>query len=118
MGFNLDWGVVTIIVACLVFYARLMMAQRRRTKTWEEAGPERVSGRKKGSRKKHGPAAEKPVFGGFSRRKRDWLVGAIGYLLVMLGVLLYMGYIQHDVWTTLWWFPVSIGIIGFSWFFN
>ena len=118
MGFNLDWGIVAIILACLVFYARLLMVQRRKSKEWENRGNERVSGRKKGRRKKQGPATEKPVLGSFSRRKRDWLVGGIGYLFVMLGVLLYMGYIQHETWQSMWWFPVSIGIIGFSWFFN
>ncbi|HZW03174.1 MAG TPA: hypothetical protein VFF68_04565 [Anaerolineaceae bacterium] len=118
MGLNLDWGIASIILACLVFYARLMMAQRRRARAAESQGKERVSGRKKGSRKKSSGPVEKPVFGAFSRKKRDWIVGGVGYAFVMLGVLLRMGYLQSETWGPMWWFPVSLGIIGFSWFFN
>jgi hypothetical protein len=114
-----DISVIGLIVAVLAFYLRLMQSHRQKVKAWEAGQRDAKSGRKKGSRKKDAAApAEKPSFGSFSKRKRDWLVGGIGYLFIMMGVLLYIDVLKSDFWTTVWWVPISLGIVAFSWFFN
>jgi hypothetical protein len=61
---------------------------------------------------------QKPTFGQYSTRKRDWLVGAIGMVFMILGGLLYAGYLKSPTWQPFWYALVSLGIVGFSWFFG
>lgn len=114
-----DPGTITVILACLIFYLRLLYTQRRKNQAAQTAGSRKsASGRVKGSRK-HGAAEDnRPTFGSFSRNKRDWVVAAVGYLFIMIGVLLYTSVLKSEMWQPMWYLPTSIGIIAFSWLFN
>ncbi len=114
---NLDLGVVALILGVVGFYIRLIMSQRRKTREWQHAR-EIIASRKKGKKNVPNLPETPPSFGTFSRRKRDWAIGAAGYVLMMVGVAIKVGWLHSPNFSASWWFPVMVGIYLFSWFFN
>jgi hypothetical protein len=113
---HIEISTVALILGCLGFYIQLLQAQRRKTKQWER-DKQAEANRKKGN-KHHLKVPEKPpVFGTFSHRKRDWAIGAAGYLLMMAGVAAYLDWLHNPTFKQGWWFPMMCGIFLFSWFF-
>ncbi|MCL4562815.1 MAG: hypothetical protein M1281_19650 [Chloroflexi bacterium] len=110
---NIDIGTIALILAVLAFYAKMITAQRRKAVEWR-AAHDRAANKKKAL--KNLPASP-PSFGSFSKKKKDWFIGGSGYVIIMLGILMYINTI-HTQYQHLWWVPVSLGIVAFSWFFN
>ena len=108
-----DISTIALIAAALGFYLQLFAAYRRKMQAYE-VEVSRNANRKK-ARKTIVP---KPTFGTFSKSKRDWFVGAVGYLMIMFGVLVYVNWIKIPGIQTSWWAPTTVGIILFSWFFH
>ncbi len=110
---KIEIGTVAVILGLIGFYIRLITSQRRKTKEWE-IEQQRAANRKKG---RQGPASP-PPFGAFSTNKWDWVIGALGFLAIVLGILLFRNYINLPAYQSAWWFPTTVGIYFFSWFFN
>jgi hypothetical protein len=104
---------IALILAVIGFYIKLLTSHRRKVVEWEKA-----QGSPKKVKAKMGIAKTKPVLGTFSRNKRDWAIGAAGYLLMMLGILIYVGWLPLPTLKPTWWYPVMVGIVLFGWFFN
>jgi len=110
---KIEIGTVAVILGLIGFYVRLITSQRRKTKEWE-VDQQRAANRKKGKKDTSSP----PPFGSFSKNKRDWAIGALGFLAIVLGILLYRNYISVPAYQAIWWLPTTVGIYFFSWFFN
>jgi len=109
----IDYGLVIIIGAVLIFYLRLIILQRERAK--------RIARQVKPSGKKKGQTAgkvESVSFSLLSQNKRDWVIAGTGIVLIIIGILVNLGVIPFAWARSLWWLPVTIGIIAFSWGFR
>ena len=110
---SLDISTVALIAGALGFYVQLITSYRRKVREWEAA--EASNANRKKSKK---VAVVKPAFGSFSKRPWDWVIGGIGYLMVMFGVAVYVNWIQIAGVKPSWWAPTAVGIVLFSWFFH
>jgi hypothetical protein len=112
----IDMSTVALIAGALGFYLQLIASYRRKVREWE-LDESRSANRKKG--KKVGvPAALKPSFGSFSKKPLDWVIGGVGYLMIMFGILVYVDWLKIAGVKSVWFAPVAVGIILFSWFFH
>ena len=109
----IDFGLIIIIAAVLIFYLRLIILQRERAK--RATRQSRPSGKKKGQPTEKAGAA---VFSILSPNKRDWAIAGAGIVLILIGVLANLGVIPYAWARSFWWLPVAIGIIAFSWGFR
>ncbi len=109
----LDTSTLVLIAAAVGFYLQLISAYRRKMREYE-VEESRNANRKKARK----VVISKPVFGSFSKKKRDWLVGGVGYLMMMFGILVYVNWIKIPGVAASWWAPTAVGIILFSWFFH
>lgn len=110
---TINFAAIGLGIGVVLFYGRLLMAQRRKTVAWEKG-----RGWTKKKRLQMRIGEKPPAFGTFSRNRRDWVIGGAGYLLMMLGIALYIGWINYPPMKTGWWFIVTVGIFLFSWFFD
>jgi hypothetical protein len=109
----LDISTVALIAAAIGFYLQLMAAYRKKVREFE-VDQSRFANHKKA---KKNPLT-KPVFGSFSKKPLDWVIGGVGYLMMMFGILVYVSWLKIPSIQTAWWAPTAAGIILFSWFFH
>jgi hypothetical protein len=109
-----DTPVIALILGVIGFYVKLLTAHRRKVREWEEEQVESSKSKKKKAQYKK----KKPTFGDFSNNKVDWAVGAIGFLLAFAGAALQQGWFGTAQMQSVWWFPMTVGMVMFAWFFN
>jgi hypothetical protein len=109
----MDTGLVIIIGAVLIFYLRLIILQRERARQAKHQ-----STPPSGKKGKNLPSAPAPRFSIVSQNKRDWIIAGIGVVLIIFGILLNQHIIPVPLVQTIWWLPIAIGIIAFSWGFR
>ncbi len=109
----LDISTVALIASALGFYLQLISAYRKKMREFE-VEQSRFANRKKAGKK----PLSKPVFGSFSKKPLDWVIGGIGYLMMMFGILIYVSWLKIPGIESAWWAPTAAGIILFSWFFH
>ena len=109
-----DTPVIALILGVIGFYVKLLTSHRRRVREWEEEQVEASKSKKKKAQFK----SKKPVFGEFSNRRRDWAIGAIGFVLAFLGAALQQKWFATPQIQSIWWFPMMAGMVLFAWFFN
>jgi hypothetical protein len=110
---NIDPGLVIVIVAVLIFYLRLIVLQRQRAK---QQTPHPPAGAKK--KNKDQPPAAPPHDSIISANPRDRVIGGAGAGAILVGILLYAGWLPFPLAQTYWWVPTALGIIAFSWLFK
>jgi hypothetical protein len=111
-----DMSTIALIAGAIGFYLQLIYSYRRKTRAWE-LEESRAANRKKG-RKIAATSPIKPTFGSFSKKPLDWAIGALGYLMIMFGILVYVDWLKIAGVKSVWFAPVAVGIILFSWFFH
>jgi hypothetical protein len=108
---KLDYGVIIVLIAVLIFYLRLIVLQRQRVKRYQNFQTRaREEARKtKGKKKK---AVEPPPSAsdqlGF--RISNWYLLAVGILIILFGA--FMGFSPYFNATvrSLWWAPFVVGV--------
>jgi hypothetical protein len=122
---NIDPGLVVVIGAVLIFYLRLIVIQRQRAKRAQPAPAPRSraaaqkqspAGQKKSARSTQPAAFDLERYSILSPRRSDRLTGAVGLLLLLLGMILFAGILP--ALQPYWWLPAALGIIAFSWAFK
>ncbi len=123
-----DPGLVVVVGAVLIFYLRLIGLQRERTKRVQQApGKGKARGRAPGGapgagrnagQKNAAPGAALAQYSILSPRRSDRIIGAVGALLIGLGLLLYAGALPLAVLQPYWWLPTALGVVAFSWLFK
>ena len=109
----LDISTVALIAAAIGFYLQLMAAYRKKVREFEVE-----QSRNANKKKAHKNPMTKPIFGSFSKKPLDWVIGGVGYLMMMFGILVYVNWLKIPGIQTAWWAPTAAGIILFSWFFH
>jgi hypothetical protein len=112
---KVDYGLVIVIVAVLIFYLRLIIIQRERVR---RARVQAISARKKKSKKTANTPMPTMRFAILSRDRRDWIIAGVGAALIILGILFYAAIIPLDWARSVWWLPTALGIVAFSWGFK
>ncbi len=110
---HIDIGLAVIVGAVLIFYLRLIIIQRQRVK--QVNAQAQASSKKKKKAPQIAPVARYSIL---SQNKRDWIIAGAGVVLMIAGIILNRGIIPHPVAHSLWWLPLSIGIVAFSWGFK
>jgi hypothetical protein len=110
---KIDTGLTIVIVAVLIFYLRLIIIQRERAKRIKQMTASEGK-KRKGSQAQ--PAA--PSFSILSHRRSDWIIAGLGVLGIIVGIMLYAGWLLIPAVQPYWWIPISLGIVAFSWAFR
>lgn len=110
---SIDYGLVIVIIAVLIFYLRLIILQRQRAKQLRLQRQQRASRQGKAE-----PPESSTGFSVVSARPLDRVIGAAGLILVVFGLLLYSGFFPLPELRSYWWIPTALGIVGFSWLFR
>ncbi len=113
---NIDTGTAVVIAAVLVFYLRLIILQRQRAKQLRSAQAQ-PAGSKKKKRAAQEAQTSRP-YSIISPRTSDRVIAGAGLLAILAGVLLNLGIIPLPGPQAIWWVPVAIGIVAFSWLFR
>ncbi len=126
-----DIGMLALIAAVLIFYLRLIVIQRERTKRLRRLAaaqqlkeprkpPKKGAAPSKASEKKNTPpssaAAER--YSIFSTRRGDWIIAGVGIVLIAFALLLYSGALRLPGVQPYAWIPTALGIVMFSWAFQ
>lgn len=113
---SINIGTAIILIAVLIFYARLMIIQRKREKRSRQP-PGQIGGQKKvkGSAKTRAALESYSII---SRNPRNWVIAGAGVAGVLLGLLLYFKVIPIAGAESLFWLPIALGIIAFSFGFE
>ncbi len=107
----MDTGTILVVVAVLIFYLRLIILQRQHARQLAQQRVAAFNKKKKGNR---AAPAEAPVsLGILSKNRRDWVAGAAGLVLIIIGAILRAGLIFYP-YAAYWWILVVIGLIPFS----
>ena len=110
MPFNLEPGMIVVIVAMAIFYLRLMQLRGKKRRLEREAMVHRMreANRKKG---KVPPAPPKdpnaPPFGITS-----WVLVAIAVVLMLLGVVARSTTFLPQLLQDFWWIPTTVGVLA------
>ncbi len=126
-----DLGMLALIAAVLIFYLRLIIIQRERTKRLRRLAaaqqlkePRKPSKKgaapSKASGKKNTPPASAATerYSIFSPRRRDWIIAGVGLVLITFALLLYSGVLRLPAVQPYAWIPTALGIVMFSWAFQ
>jgi len=113
---RLDTGTAVVIAAVLVFYLRLIILQRQRAKQLRLAQAQPAGGKKK--KRAAQEAQPSRHYSIVSPRTSDRVVAGVGVLAILAGVLLNLGVIPLPGLQALWWLPMAVGIVAFSWLFR
>ncbi len=109
MPFNLEPGMIVVIIAMVIFYLRLMQLRGKKRRLEREAMVQRMreANRKKG---KLPPAPPKdpnaPPFGVTS-----WYLVAVAVALMLFGVVARSTTFLPQIIRDFWWAPTTIGVI-------
>lgn len=110
---NIDTGLAAVIFAILIFYLRLIILQRERTKrNLARLAAQRAAPKGKGKR----PLAP-PRFSILSHKRSNWIIAAVGAAAIVAGLLLNAG-LAFPSLQAYWWVPMAVGIVAFSWAFG
>ncbi|MCI0520671.1 MAG: hypothetical protein L0Z70_10520 [Chloroflexi bacterium] len=116
---KIDFGMVVVIVAVLIFYLRLIILQRERAKRAQRAAPPpAVEGMSKFKAKRMQNAAPQSDYSILSSRPLDRAIAVGGMIAIALGALFYAGLFDSPALQSFWWLPAALGIIAFSWAFR
>lgn len=118
---NIDTGLAVIIVAVLIFYLRMIVIQRERVKRLRRAAQSAASKEKKKGKSaatNSPPPTEAASFSMVSKKISDRIIGAVGFVLIVVGVLFYTRIIPLPIFQEYWWIPTALGIVLFSWMFK
>ncbi len=110
---RIDIGRAVVIVAVLIFYLRLIVLQRERSKQLKHAAELDKSGKPK---KK--PAQHLIYYSIISQKPLDRLISGLGVVLIVAGIFFYVWVPGIDGLQPYWWIPTTIGILAFSWGFK
>lgn len=110
---KLDTGMIVVIGAVLVFYLRLIVIQRQRTKQIQRERS--AAGAKKSKNQVQVPRQSYSIL---SSNPRNLAIGGAGALGILAGVLLFAGILPFPAIQPFWWIPVALGIVAFSWTFE
>ncbi len=86
---SIDYGLVIVIVAVLIFYLRLIILQRQRAKQLRQQNKLNKSKAGKGIQPARDPSG---IYTVISRKPLDRLIGVMGLILVIFGLLVYAGF--------------------------
>lgn len=112
---SIDFDLVIVIVAVLIFYLRLIILQRQRAKQLRQQHKLSKSKAGKGIQPGSEPSG---IYTVISRKPLDRWIGVMGLILVIFGLLVYAGFFQFPMLRPYWWIPTALGIIAFSWMFK
>jgi len=112
---SIDFSLVIVTVAVLIFYLRLIILQRQRAKQLRQQNKLSKSIARKGIQPASDPSR---IYTVISQKPLDRLIGVMGLILVILGLLVYAGYFPLPILRPYWWIPTALGIIAFSWMFK
>ena len=110
---QIETGLVVVFTAVLIFYRRLIIIQRARVRN-ATLKPQPPSKKKKRTQANQ-PSIQLSIL---SPNKRDRIIAAAGFLLILIGVLLKIRFFPVSVVQIYWWIPVAVGIVAFSWGFK
>ena len=110
-----DTGTAVIIGAVLIFYLRLIIIQRERARRVRQPEPAAAKGKKKGAARKKDAQRQLSIL---SQNPRDWVIAAVGVIAIGAGVLLNLHILPWAALQAIWWLPVALGIVAFSWTFR
>lgn len=105
-----DVGMIVTIVVVLLFYLRLIVGQRQRTKT-ARLQYEAVAQKAK---KKKNIADPQVKWENVGVHVRSWLLFAVGAVLIIFGAVVYGTRFLGPSLSAAWWVPVNVGIIVFA----
>lgn len=112
---QIDFRVIIVVCAMLIFYLRLIWLQRERNRRLERSKPVgKQQKRKDQDRIEH---AQK-FYSIISENPRDRLIGCLGATGIVAGTILASGYLPWAWMQSWWWLPLSIGMVAFSWLFK
>ncbi len=109
MNFNLDTPTIVIVVAIVIFYARLLLGNFLRAR--REANKTNKEIRRAQKEKRAAKIPEKPV-DSFAVQVRSWWLVGISIAVVMVGLVVNsvsLGLTREL--TALWYIPVAAGIL-------
>ena len=110
---QIETGLVVVFAAVLIFYLRLIVIQRTRVRN-TALKPQTAS--KKNLRAQANQSTLQLSI--LSSNKRDRIIAAAGFLLIIIGVIFKIRLIPVTLVQIYWWIPVAAGIVAFSWGFK
>jgi hypothetical protein len=112
---GLDFGLVVVLAAVLLFYLRLILVQRQKARRFNQATSE-SKGNKKTTRTRS--MKDYSALSIISPRPQDRLIAALGFITIVLGILLNIKIIPWVWGQPYWYLMVAGGILAFSWVFR
>ncbi len=112
---GIEFGLVVVIAAVLLFYLRLILVQRQKAKQFKQTTLD-SKGKKKATKTRS--QKDYSTLSIISTRLQDRLIAALGVVLIVLGVLLNLKVLPWGSGQAYWYLPVAIGILAFSWVFR
>lgn len=101
--------IITLVVV-LLFYLRLIVNQKGRSKT---ARLQYAEAAEKSKKKKNVPEPQVKWENVGVRVRNWWLIG-VGVVLILFGAIVYGTHFIGPSLSTAWWVPVNVGIIVFA----
>ncbi len=100
----IDAGTAIVVAVFLLFYLRLIILQRRLAQQLR-LPQKRAGNKKERTKEKNAPERYSIV----SRSRTDWLIAALGLLLMLVGLFINKQIFGTSIPAAYWWIPAAVG---------